>query len=115
MWRAAGASRPRLKPASWLACSASYSRSGRKRSSGCWACTAAAAISVRVRARQRGLGVVQRVDVALLSQHRLAIGRHQQRAKRVPAHAGRAHRHLVGSAQMAKNWVVVHEATGPVT
>jgi hypothetical protein len=52
--------------------------------------------------------MVHRVDVALLGQHRLTIGRHQQRAKRVSPHGGGALRHLVGSAKVAVNLIGVH-------
>ena len=53
----------------------------------------------RRRARQRALGVVHGVDVALLGQHRLAIVRNEQRAKRVVAPVPGALGHSVGAAQ----------------
>ena len=47
--------------------------------------------------------MVDAVDVALLQQHRLAVGRHQQRAEGVVAGVHRRLRHGVGAAQVAQH------------
>ena len=59
-------------------------------------------------ARERRFGVVHRVDVALLGQHRLTIGRHQQRPKRMPPHGRGALRHRIRAPQVANNLVWGH-------
>jgi hypothetical protein len=52
-----------------------------------------------------GFSVVHGVDVALLGQHRVAVGRHQQRAEGVAAHRHGALGHGARAPQQARDLV----------